>query len=525
MNVIDAIAEEFDVCGFPHPQEFTELFLKTGRLLVLLDGLDEVPSDNLNAVITDIENLVDRYSDNRFIASCRIAAYNFGGFKRFKDVAMAAFEDKQIERFIKNWFNKPRDVEAETPRRCWEKLKSNEYAAAKELAQTPLLLTLLCVVYDEFQDFPKKRHALYGEALDVLLRKWAAEKRFQDDQIYQKFGADLELELLSEIAYTSFVDNQLFFDRQTLLDQIRDFQTDNENAPDLDPARILREIEVQQGILVERARNTYSFSHLTFQEYLTAKYIVDNQKVEQVIRGHIVDNRWREIFLLIAGLVPGRRGADVFLRLMERQAQAWLTTDKLKALVNWATFATEGSPGDAKPAAKRVAAIALAITRGRARAVVLVISRYRDHALSIALRIFRGIDLDIPLDFALDIVPNLELDMAQTIASEYQSIGIFKEEYINSLIKSLDALELEIPSDTSNKSIFDNLRKIISTLWETLNIDPDNLRLSEEEREDLANYFNTLDLIASCKESAVRVSPQVWEGIESRMVTVPADEH
>jgi predicted NACHT family NTPase len=73
------------------------------------------------------------------------------------------------------------------------------------------------VVYDEYQDFPKKRHALYGEALDVLLRKWASEKRIQRDPIYQELSTDLELGLLSEITYTSFVDNQLFFTKEMVV--------------------------------------------------------------------------------------------------------------------------------------------------------------------------------------------------------------------------------------------------------------------------------------------------------------------
>ncbi|MGF1524205.1 MAG: NACHT domain-containing protein, partial [Leptolyngbyaceae cyanobacterium] len=368
LTIKNVIAREFETCGFPEAENFTELFLKSGKLLVLLDGLDEVPADALNHAITEIENLVDRYSDSRFIASCRVAAYTFGGFKRFTDVAMAAFEDEQIERFIHNWFRKPRDIETETAKSCWELLSSPDYTAAKELAQTPLLLTLLCVIYDEFQDFPKKRHQVYGEALDVLLRKWAAEKRLQNEPIYQKFGADLELELLSEIAYTSFVDDQLFFPKQTVLDQIRDFQVENENAPELDAGEILRAIEVQQGILVERSRDAYSFSHLTFQEYLTAKCIVDNQKVDQVVKDHGIDQRWYEVFLLVAGLVPGKRGADTFLLAMEKQAQTFLQSDRLKALLAWADEATQGSPGDVKPAAKRAAALALALALDRARA-------------------------------------------------------------------------------------------------------------------------------------------------------------
>ena len=78
-SIKTVIAKELDTCGFPEAEELTELFLKNGKLLVLLDGLDEVPSATLNYAITEIENLVDHYRDNRYIASCRVAAYTFGG--------------------------------------------------------------------------------------------------------------------------------------------------------------------------------------------------------------------------------------------------------------------------------------------------------------------------------------------------------------------------------------------------------------------------------------------------------------
>jgi len=47
--------------------------------------------------------------------------------------------------------------------------------------------------------------------------------------------------------------------------------------------------------------------------------------------------------------------------------------------------------------------------------------------------------------------------------------------------------------------------------------------LSKEETHHLADYFYTLELMVRCKEAAVRVSPQVWADIESRMVTVPTE--
>lgn len=61
LRIKDVIAQEFEVCGFPQAQAFTELFLKSGKLLVLLDGLDEVPGEALNHAITEIENLGHLY--------------------------------------------------------------------------------------------------------------------------------------------------------------------------------------------------------------------------------------------------------------------------------------------------------------------------------------------------------------------------------------------------------------------------------------------------------------------------------
>jgi predicted NACHT family NTPase len=69
------IAAEFEICGFPEATAFTDASLQQGKLLLLLDGLDEVPTNNLNRVIEHIEDFVDAHDQNAFVSSCRIAAY------------------------------------------------------------------------------------------------------------------------------------------------------------------------------------------------------------------------------------------------------------------------------------------------------------------------------------------------------------------------------------------------------------------------------------------------------------------
>jgi hypothetical protein len=63
--------------------------------------------------------------------------------------------------------------------------------------------------------------------------------------------------------------------------------------------------------------------------------------------------------------------------------------------------------------------------------------------------------------------------------------------------------------------------EIINAFTENLNLRMDDLLIENQEIDHLKNYFYTLELMICCKEAAVRVSPQVWAGIEARMVTVP----
>ncbi|MBF2089133.1 MAG: NACHT domain-containing protein [Synechococcales cyanobacterium K44_A2020_017] len=413
MTIEQRIVEELRTCGFPEPEAVTAAMLRKGRLLVLLDGLDEVPKAQEDEVIEQIRDFVDRHGKNRFIASCRIAAYK-GGFPRFKDVTIAPFEDPQIQEFIGNWFSGERDQSNATADQCWELLKRPEYKAAKELAQTPLLLTLLCAVYDKQLDFPKNRASLYGSALDVVLKEWAAEKRIHNQPIYRDLPLELELELLSEMAFNSFVDDQLFFDKRDVTHGIKTFLIDNLNVPKhLDSEAVLEAIEVQQGILVERARDVYSFSHLTFQEYLTAKYIVNNDQVTWLVNKHLTDERWREVFLLVAGLMRGRQGADTLLEVIERRSTVLLKGESLKYLIAWAITATAQSANTAKPAAKRAAVIVLtlslarSLSRDRASAPALARALALHFALALALALDRdrafalALDRDRALDLAL----------------------------------------------------------------------------------------------------------------------------
>ena len=207
VNLLKAIADEFNNCGLPEYEKCTEELLQQGKLLIILDGLDEVPSEHLSAMTREIRNLLDKYSDNRFIASCRIAAYrNFDSFRRFCDVSIADFDDQQVEIFIQKWFESHDQVE--WGQKCWQDLSNDSYKGTKELTKTPLLLTLICILYRKTGQFPLNRTSLYEKTLRVLLEEWDASKQIARTRVYESLDTKRKELLLAQVAYDNFVDDQ-----------------------------------------------------------------------------------------------------------------------------------------------------------------------------------------------------------------------------------------------------------------------------------------------------------------------------
>ncbi len=189
--------------------------LNQGKFLILLDGLDEVIKEKNSRVISQIKEFSEQYYNNQFIITCRIAAQEYT-FEQFNEVEVADFDAEQISDFVNKWFQAKKDtVKA---KHFIEKLRDN--SSISELATNPLLLTLLCLVFEERAEFPTNRSELYKEGLDVLLKKWDVKRNIERNQAYRKLSLQRKEDLLSQIAFSTFEKNQYFFKQKEIEEQI-----------------------------------------------------------------------------------------------------------------------------------------------------------------------------------------------------------------------------------------------------------------------------------------------------------------
>ena len=305
VDLLEFICEQFKICGFPNAKIVVEHLLSNGNALVLLDGLDEVNHEE-NArrkMLQAITKFTTQYSDSRFCITCRVAANEYS-FDNFTYVEIADFNQEQQAAFICKWYSLEQS-KLDLFNSQWDKVENQGF---RELAKTPLLLTLICLAFDETLQFSKRRVDLYAEAVDALLKKWDSSRAIVRGDVYKQLEPVRKKQLLSFVAYNTFSRQEYLIRKNVVTEEIRRFIVslpywDEKN--EVDAEQILKAIESHHGLLVERAQNIYSFSHLTIQEYFAALYISENVAngylgilVEYIIK----DIRWREVMLMCSSM-------------------------------------------------------------------------------------------------------------------------------------------------------------------------------------------------------------------------------
>jgi predicted NACHT family NTPase len=522
--------------------------LKRGRTLILLDGLDEVRDADSSRVLRQIQEFSQHFSQNQFVITCRIAAREYT-FEQFSEVEIADFDDDQIADFSSKWFRSKNDpIKAE---HFLQKLE--EDAPIRELATNPLLLTLLCLVFEDSGSFPSNRAELYETGVDVLLKKWDVKRNIERDQVYKRLSLKRKEDLLSQIARTTFEAGNYFFKQREVeryitqyIQNLPDASTDPE-ALELDSAAVLKAIEAQHGLFVERARGIYSFSHLTFHEYFTARkikescnpYAVDDPTLQGLV-SHLTEKRWREVFLLTVGMLDS---ADALLGLMKIQTDSLLEEeDKLQHFLYWLNQKSSSIQTSFKLAAIRFFYLALSCNKS----IAYIPSDDYKPLLKYSLLIDRILDIDfsvIVVDHALDHALRLAINLNESPKEYFEEDKLFSiapdsaicfdinVAYLHAPIikQALPKLEEQLWSSYENKIISPAFKKWWNEngqAWtdqlKAVTIKHRNIghdwQFSDEQKKLLQQYYDANKLLVDCLNSDCYVSREVRQEIEETLL-------
>jgi len=502
-------------------RDVVERLLDKGKTLILLDGLDEVKKEDDRRVKQDIDKFSRDWLKNRFAITCRIAAREYQ-FEKFTEVEVADFDDEQIGTFVNNWFREKDPSKAE---RLLAKLQGNE--PVKELAKTPLLLALLCLVLDKTDALPEKQSDLYKQGLNFLLTKIDklrfidrdVSQHFRGEQIYKNLSPEDKSDMLGKIAFQYFINGEYFFRQEDLQRQIKDYicnladASAKSDALRLDSEGVLKAIEHHHGLLVERARNIYSFSHLTFQEYFTAREIERERQLEILVQ-NIANPRWKEVFYLTAEML---RRSDDLLRLMKAQIDSIFIGNKdLQEFLLWLDKKVYFASKKYKKAALRAYYAYEAYCVSMIRSSIYI-TRDEEHSRTLAEAIifnqaFKKSDVlriacEIDSNFSYDISSEFNLDgNCEVLQQSLQTTQMLENGFIHREIEGQNLLQWFV-NDGSRQACLESLEKSVGFDWEFI----------PTQVEIFSQYYTTNLLLVECMNRS-DVSKEVREEIESTLL-------
>lgn len=558
INLFKYIYQELQLCGIS--EEEVENLLDQGRFLILLDGLDEVQAAEGSVLLTEVEDFSKKYFRNRFVITCRIAAqlatqrYALD----FTDVEVADFNQQQIKDFARNWFvgvaRKSNQEGEAKANHFFDKLFLPQNQPIRELVVTPILLNLACLVFQAKDDFPSNRAKLYEQGLKILLDRWDISRGIKRDEVYRNLSLEQKMKLLSQIATITFEGGEYFFESEYIQAIIADFlKKINHNNSDLsklksDSEAVLKSLESQHGLVIERAQGIYSFSHLTFQEYFASQSLINSQsKFYENLVKHITDKSWYEVFLLTASRLEN---GDGLVKLMRPLIDKIIASDeKLQNFITWLSQKFNSIVPPNKSASLRSQYLEVLIYQSLEFTPSSLYKILQAFDLSRTLDPLnptfdqnvnefpepeqladQGIDIDANLDFMI----NTALDPEQILNLKNPgNLEQFKQDLHERLvagfsdkIQLLKELENQLPNTDINEWLIahgqDWIEQFMSVLIADCNI-AQNWDFNKTQKKLLQQYRDANLLLMNCMNSGCKVSYEVRQEIEE-MLLLPIAE-
>ncbi len=302
--------------------------------LLLLDGLDEIADLEARRRLLEA---VEVFSQNPQYEKVQcLLTSRFHGFQGvavgagFQQTEVHPFSEEEVALFIRHWYatayGETSESQAEA-QQLIEAIQAN--SGVKELAQNPLLCTIIAIIYRNNRVLPNRRVELYWKCCEALLDTWERNKAIRESGLIGGFDWQTKLELLMPVAYwfhegnygrLAVKEEEVVTELAKSLEELRKRSGLSGGKPIEQEAReFIAAIRDRSGLLQGRGDGTLEFTHRTFQEYLAARYIA--KQAEEVcidlVMTHLHEEWWREVHLLVIGhLGSGGDTAEKATRLL-----------------------------------------------------------------------------------------------------------------------------------------------------------------------------------------------------------------
>lgn len=286
--------------------------LNNGECLVILDALDEIPTQAMRNTVRDrINTFCDIYYLNRFIISTREVGYLRNKFDDiFLHIKINEFNPEQIREYSKNWYNMNYKQQFEF-KDFWNKFESKvKESKCSNLIKNPIILILALVIFDIQKNLPNRRVEFYKKCIDTFLivredRKAAFN---MTEKIKNILGDDLVVPKIAYYKYNRSNDDPGYkFTKSEVKNAIFEAIEVPDRINWTEPVNQYTSYLIDRTELIgEIDEDRFDFAHKTFFEYFLAVYysrLLENCELVNLLKKWIGDSNNDELARLIIEVV------------------------------------------------------------------------------------------------------------------------------------------------------------------------------------------------------------------------------
>lgn len=307
------------------PQGWVEDQLETGRALVLIDGVDELPTSERAGAREWLRQLCRAYPGARYIITSRPAAVRDRWLSDddFDETELQPMDEADVDALIEHWHDaivqlQPSVKEAEHIAQLRANLRQEilRNPAMRGLATSPLLCAVLCTLHRRSGGrLPPDRLELYRQSLGLLLEQRDEQRGVPVPREYLELKLRQRESLLSDLAYWLLRNGHLDASREDFLRAI-EHKLRQMPGTEIAAETVLDSLVDRSGVVREPEAGRVEFIHRTFQEYLAALEAVQRNDIGALVRDAPRDE-WREVIVIAAGLANDEQRADLIGGLLD----------------------------------------------------------------------------------------------------------------------------------------------------------------------------------------------------------------
>jgi hypothetical protein len=290
------------------PAHSFEYLLSQGRLLIVLDGLDElVNTADRQRISGDVEHFCTTYTGLPVIVTSRKVGYDQAPLDAavFEPFELGEFSLEQATEYATKWFQVDTTLSpAEQSKFTTAFIRECEDLA--DLRSNALMLGLLCNIYRGENWIPRNRPAVYEKCALLLFERW---DRRRGITAFQAFESHLR-PALEYLAHWIFCDpsRQGGVSESALIDAAATYLYGRRFEDQVEATHAAREfiefcrgrawVFTDTGTAADGER-LYQFTHRTFLEYFTAVHLVRTHptagELGALLRPRVLNSEWEMV--------------------------------------------------------------------------------------------------------------------------------------------------------------------------------------------------------------------------------------